>query len=140
MTSLLALASPAMQFKLYYEQHVQLSPFSICFTCLVFQGCRLPTGFPSCKAVCPCTAGGRQFVSLCHLSSPASISRLSASDSALHAPLPDKVTLVPDINGMQSKLLPSAFDLLFSLKASDPCAFLSEPARSKTPKFANAAW
>lgn len=136
---------PCKKFKLYYEQHVHLSPFSICFTCLVFQGCCLPTVLPSCKAVGPCTAGRKQFVSLlslsvCHLTSPASFSRLSASDSALHAQLPDKVMLVPDINGMQSKLFPSAFDLLFSLKASDPYASLHEPTMCKIPKFVNAAW
>lgn len=130
---------------MYYEQHVHRSLFSICFTCLVLQGCCLPTGLPSCKAVGPCTAGGKQFVSLlslsvCHLTSPDSFSGLSASDSALHAQLPDKVMLVLDINGMQSKWFPSAFDLLFSLKASDPYASLYESTRCKIPKFANAAW
>lgn len=79
------------------------------------------------------------FVSLFHLSSLSSISKLSASGSVLHAKLPDKVMIMPDISGMRSEMFSSDFYLQVALKACDPCASLSETTRWKTPKCTNDA-
>lgn len=92
-----------------------------------------------CKVVCHGTSEWKQFVSLFHSSSLSSISKLSASDPVLHAKLPDKMMIMPDISGMQSEMFSSDFHLQVALKACDPCASRSETTRWKTPKCTNDA-